>query len=401
MAGTTSVPSIQFTAAGIVLPAESDVLSGAQSDMNAAFGGSLNPALNTPQGQLASSLSAVVGNKNNEIAAFVNGVDPATASGAMQDAIGRIYFMDRVPASATVVQVLCTGLAGVVIPFAALVVDTAGVVYGCTGTGTISIGGSITLTFEAVATGPVVCASNSISIYKAIAGWDSASNPLPGVTGRLVESRADFEYRRKQSVAINAVGTLPSIYAAVFVVPGVLDVFALDNPLDTVVTIGTITMPKHSIYVAAVGGTDLDVATAIWKKKSSGANMTGNTTVNVSDSSGYQAPLPTYAIKFQRPAALPILFAVQIANSASLPSNIIALVQAAIINAFNGGDGGPRARIGSAIYASRFYAPVSQVAALGIISILIGTTTATLNSLTVDIGSAPTVTTANISVTLV
>ena len=76
---------------------------------------------------------------------------------------------------------------------------------------------------------------------------------------------------------------------------------------------------------------------------------------------------------FERPAPLAVYFAVSIANGPLVPADAVTQVQAAIINAFAGADGGPRARIGSTIYASRFIGPV---AALGpwaqIISLLVG-----------------------------
>jgi hypothetical protein len=78
---TSSVPDVTFTPTGLVLPAESDILAGVLSDMNAAFGGNLNPSLSTPQGQLASSTAAIVGAKNDLFAQFVNQIDPATATG--------------------------------------------------------------------------------------------------------------------------------------------------------------------------------------------------------------------------------------------------------------------------------------------------------------------------------
>jgi hypothetical protein len=401
---SSSVPNIQFTQVGLVLPNESDILAGVLADYNAAFGGNMNLSLSTPQGQLASNTAAIIGAKNDLFAKYVNSIDPATATGAMQDAIGRLYFLDRLPATSTTVQVLCTGLAGVVIPVGAKVSDAAGIIYVCTGAGVIPAAGNIALTFAAAATGPIVCGIGAITtVYKSIMGWDSATNPAAGVPGTNVESQADFEYRRKQSVALNAVGALTSIYANVFAVPGVSDVYVKENTTSASVVNGSITLLPHSIYVATVGGLALDVATAIWKKKSVGADYNGNTTVTVADLSGYALPYPTYSVKFQVPTPQPILFAVQLANLPSLPANIVALVQAAIISAFNGGDGGPRARIGSTIYASRFYSAVSAVSVgyVEILSLLIGTSTATLAALTVDIGYVPTVTTANIAVTLV
>jgi uncharacterized phage protein gp47/JayE len=404
MSNSTSVPSVVFGNTGITLPAESDILAGVLADFNAAFGGNLNPDLATPQGQLASSLTAIIGDKNANFAKYVNQVDPDTADGRMQDGIAKIYFITRLPATSTSVAVFCSGLSGTVIPLGALIQDGNGVQYVCTGGGTIGAGGNVTLNFAAVATGPIACAPGAITtIYRAIPGWDSVTNAGAGVIGSNVESRADFEYRRKQSVAGNAVGVLPSIYANVFAVPGVADVYAIENNTSAAITRGSITIPAYSIYVAAVNGTDLAVATAIWQKKPPGAGYAGNTTVNVTDPSGYSIPLPTYAVKFQRPVAQPILFAVQIANTSGLPSDIIAQTQAAILAAFAGADGGPRARIGSTLYASRYYGPVSNIipGVVEILSLLIGTVTATLPALTVDIGAVPTLTAANISVTLV
>lgn len=101
--------------------------------------------------------------------------------------------------------------------------------------------------------------------------------------------------------------------------------------------------------------------------------MYGNTTVTAYDNNPlYTAPI-AYSITYQVPAALAILFAVIIKNGPTVPSNAAALVQAAIIEAFAGEDGGARARIGSQIFASRYY---SAVAALGswaqIISLTVG-----------------------------
>lgn len=406
MSGNTSVPSITFTPTGLTLPADSDILAGIQADMNAAFGGNLNPSLSTPQGQLATSQAAIISAKNAEFAYFVNQVDPDNAGGFMQDAIARIYFLTRRPATSTAVQVDCLGQAGVVIPVGALVKDSSGNVYSCTSGGTIPISGLITLPFAAVQTGPIICPVNAISgaPYRAITGWDRATNSTAGVLGTVVESRADFEYRRRQSVALNGAGTLPAIYANVFDVPNVVDVYVTENNTNNTITVGStnVSLLPHSIYVAVVGGASSAIAQAIWSRKDVGADYNGNTSVTVTDTSGYSTPQPSYTVKYQTPASTPILFAVQIANNSSLPSNIVSLVQAAIVSAFAGGDGGTRARIGSTIYASRFYAPIlSIVPGLSILSLLIGATTANQSSLTVGINQAPTVNASNITVALV
>lgn len=400
---TTNVPAIQFTPAGLVVPAESSVLSGVQADINQAFGGGVNPGLETPQGQIAQSTTAIIGDKNNEIAWYVNQVDPAYASGRMQDAIGRIYFITRKPATSTAIVCTCVGLPGVVIPVGAMAKATDGTIYLCTQAGTIPVSGTIDLAFAAQTTGPIACPAGSCNqIYKAIPGWDSVNNAADGTQGQDVESRADFEYRRQNSVALNARNSLQSIYAAVFNLENVLDVYATENNTSAPVTIGGYTLSAHSIYVAVVGGATADIAQAIWSKKSQGANYNGNTSFTVTDSSGYEPPYPAYVVKYETPAATPILFAVELASNASLPSNIIDLVKTAIIAGFNGTDGGSRARIGSTLYASRYYAPVTMIdPSVSILSLQLGVSAANAASVTMQIDQQPTINAANIAVTLV
>lgn len=405
MMASSAVPKIKFTAAGLVIPAETDVLAGVQADMNAAFGGGLNPALETPQGQLASSQAAVIADKNNEIATVVNQVDPQYAADRFQDAIGRIYFLTRKPATPTAVTATLMGLAGTVIPAGTLAQDTSGNTYAASGAATISIAGTVDAEFQNIENGPTPCAAGTLTqVYQAVPGWDAINNVADGTMGQDVESRADFEYRRKNSVALNGKGTPTAIYAEVFALTDVLDVYVKDNPSGDTVLTGSTNYPllPHSVYVAVVGGTDADIAAAIWRKKDTGCDYNGNTSVVVTDASGYNYPQPTYVVKFERPAALPVKFAVQLVNDSSLPSNIVQLVQNAIIARFNGADGTTRERMGSLILASRYYGAVVSVAPnVSLISVLIGTSTPTLSQVAVGIDQKPTLSVADISVTLV
>ena len=88
---TTSVPSIVFSPTGAAAPAESAILAGVLTDMNAAFGGGMSTSLSSPQGQIAQSLTAIVGDKNSVVLEIVNQINPDIASGRWQDAIGRVY----------------------------------------------------------------------------------------------------------------------------------------------------------------------------------------------------------------------------------------------------------------------------------------------------------------------
>ena len=401
---STNVPSLQFSDTGVSIPTEAEILAGELADIDAAFGGGVNPSLTTPQGQLATSITKIIGDKNDQVAYVVNQVDPDYADGVFQDAIGRIYFLERKPAAPTTVTCQCGGSAGVIIPAGARAQDQNGNLYLCADGGTIGVSGTVDLAFAAEQTGPIACPTGTLtSIYQTIPGWDTISNPTDGILGNNVESRAEFEYRRRNSVALNAHGSLESVYASVFNCEGVTDAYGAQNYTNATVTKGPTNYPlvEHSLYVAVVGGVDADIAAAIWLKKDLGCDCNGNTTVMVTDTT-YAYPYPTYAIKFHRPDPLPVLVAVSLVSDPSLPADIVSQVKTAIVSAFAGGDGGPAARIGSTLFASRFYAPVAKVSqAVSILSLLLGTDSATLTSVAIGIDQHPTISPDNIEVTLI
>lgn len=331
----TQVPIIQFTSAGFIAPSGPAVLAGVQLDIDGSFGGTLNYGLTTPQGQLASGWAASMSNAYAVFVYLSQQTDPAHASGRFQDAIGRIYFLNRNPAQPTSLQLACIGAINVQIPIGALVQDkSSGNLFQCIQAGTIPSGGSITLAFAAVAPGPLPV-PQQVTLYQNISGWDSAT-VVTGAIGRNVESRSAFETRRQETVAGNSFGAIGSIIGAVAKVPGVLDYFGYNNNTGGNVTIGNVDIPAYSIYIAVAGGAPSAVAQAILSKKGAGAPMVGNTTVTTYDSNPlFASPIP-YQITYDIPASLQVLFKVIITSGPLVPSSAATQVQSALIAAFAG-----------------------------------------------------------------
>jgi len=401
---STNVPSITWTNGAPVLPAESDILAGVQADINAAFGGGVNPGLTTPQGQLAQTETAIIGDKNNQIAYIANQVNPAFASGIWQDAIGYIYFMTRIQASGTVVNATCVGAVGTVIPAGSIAQDSSGYLYASTAAATIPASGSITVQFQNQTTGPIACPIGSLNkIYTAVAGWNTVSNPAAGALGNNVESRAAFELRRQASVAVNAVNSVQSIQAAVLAVPNVIEAVVVDNSSNVTVNYGATSYPlaAHSICVSVAGGTSSAIAQAIWNKKPPGCGYNGNTTVTVYDTT-YATPIP-YTVTYLTPTSTAAYFTVNIQNNPLLPSNIIQLVQNAVLASFNGQDGGAAVTINSTTYSGRYYANINAISsAVNVIEVYLGLS-ASPSTLLIAFGidQLPTLSASNIAVVLV
>jgi hypothetical protein len=419
---STSVPPIVWTPEGVVLPTDAEILAGRQADINDAFGGGVNPGLSTPQGQIASSDSAIISDKNSSIAYIANQVDPQYAEGRFQDAIGRIYFMTRKAATSTVVIATVGGIPGTYIPAGSLALDTSQNVYQLLGAVNIGSGGTVAAEFANVSTGPIACPSASLTqIYRAVPGWDTITNYSAGILGSNVESPQAFEVRRKNSIALNSHGTPDAIFANVYAVAGVLDCYVIDNPAGVTVNYGATSYPlaPHSVYVAVVGGTASDIAKAIWKAKDGGCSYSawpnypaGSTvpgdgsveTVIVYDERTQYAPnYPAYGVSFVVPGPTSIHFAVTVQNSASLPSNYATLIKDAIIAQFNGENNNTPAGIASTIVALTYVgAIISAVPGVVPVSVFVGLSSSpTAYEVTMGIDQKPTLDATNITVATV
>jgi len=388
---SSHVPPIRFTPQGLQIPTETEVLNGVLADFNDAFGGGLNLNLETPQGQLASSLAAVIADKNNVIAELVNQIHPEYAEGVMQDAIAQIYFLQRKPATDSAVVCEFVGLLGTQIPQGFIVQDAAGNQWALQQEIGIPIGGKVSGTL--IAAGQIEAPAHSVNIiYQALVGLDRVDNPRPAVPGRAEESRAEFAERRRRSVAINAHGTPQAVYANVFALDGVRDVYVIDNPKGQNVQAGATnyTLKPHSIYVAAVGGDDTAVAEAVLRYAGSGCDFNGNTEITVYDHS-YNDPKPAYQVAFMRPAELPVYFRIKIERGAFIGAD--AAIKQAVINAFKG-------RIGANLYAIRYVAPVVKaVPNVHVLDVEIGLSSGSMgNFVSVGIDQTPVVRAENIEV---
>jgi hypothetical protein len=343
---TTSVPSIAWTPNGPIAPTGPAILAGRQADYDQAFNVTFNWNGATPEGQLVASDAAAINNCYQLIVYYANQTDPATAQGRMQDAIGHIFpgpTFNRNPALPTTLLINCTG-AGASLPAGpmsyATITDGTNL-YQCTEAGTLpGGGGSIQLSFACTTPGPIPVPS-SVSIFQTIPGWDSVAL-VSGVVGQNTETSQQFEQRRAASVAGNSNNQNGALLGNLLEVPGVLDAYVTDNPSDSPASIGGVSIPANTQYVAVTGGAAAAVALAIFQKKTPGIPLySGNASQTIQDPNpAYASPAPSYTLTWEIPAALQIYFFVNIINGSSVPADAIAQIQQAIINAFTGANSG-------------------------------------------------------------
>ncbi|MFB0007798.1 baseplate J/gp47 family protein [Xanthomonas euvesicatoria] len=389
---TTNVPLPTFSDAGLTVPTEPQILQGVFADYVDAFaqsGRALNTELTTPQGQLAQSQAYMLAQLNGALLQLIANVDPATSTGAFQDALGRIYFLTRQPATFATVPAVVNGVVGTVIPAGAqaraadgsIWLTTASVTLGSTGSASVLMRASV------AGNGPSV-GVNGLTIYQQQSGWESISNTVASTPGVAVESRQAFEERRAASVNIGGQGTAAAVRAAAANVTGVSDVFVYNNGSDAAITYGATSypIPAHSIAITVAGGDDDAVAAAIHSKLDAGCGLPTAPGVGtlvevlIEDSANYAPPYPQYVIRFVRPAPVTVYVRVEVANLSTLPSTYVQDVQRVIAAALTDGYSTPggtiavrRARVGGQIVAAEYAPAVLALGNITPIAIYVGT----------------------------
>ena len=114
-------------------------------------------------------------------------------------------------------------------------------------------------------------------------------------------------------------------------------------------------MVAHSIYACVQGGSDADVAQALYDTKTVGAAYNGAESVTVVDALSGQAQV----VKFDRPTDIPILVRVTVRPTALDVQN---LVRDAIMDYVNGDlEGGMGLTVGVNVYPFEFSGACNQV----------------------------------------
>lgn len=343
------------TQKGLLAPDTDQVIAFVQNEFQKVFGNDINLDPSSAQGQLITTLAAMISTKNTEVLKLANQFNPLTAQGTFQDALGRIYFLERKIAQPTIVYCECTGLAGTVIPAGALVESAEGIRFYAQSEQVIDETQSIAMTFICETTGPVQVQPNTITkIITVVPGWDTVNNPSAGIVGRVEETQAEFDRRRYASVSKNAHGTAASLYGALASINNVLDVVVLENRTNETIEEAGVSIEGHSVYISIFGGTDDEISETIYNKLGCGCGTTGDVPVTYVAADYFDA---VYTFNINRPEELSIYINIKIKETDKTPATIDEDIKEAVLQNFNGLDSASSSRVRMAenLYASRFY----------------------------------------------
>ena len=338
----------------------------------------LNTEPETPAGQLVDSQTASITQKDSELLYLANMLNPLKATGIFQDALAEIYFLQRKPAIPSSAVIKCTGLPGTVIPVSAQVMSAADdTIWQNTEAQTIGDDGTCECVFECQSAGLISAAAGTLSrINTMVAGWDTAVNEAAAVVGQNAETQGAFEARRYASVGLNSRGTIAAVYARVANCANVVSCIVRENKTNMPIEIDGYFLKAHSVFVSVVGGSDEDIAEAIYNSCSAGCDYNGNTEVAVTDS----ATKAVEKVTFYRPEEFDVYVKVTLQGKDSLPDEYEKTVKSAVYDNFYGesaatigGDPILRVAPGDTVLASRFMPSVLDSGIAQVVRILVST----------------------------
>jgi len=227
--------------------------------------------------------------------AAYNSRSPGTAMGAALASLVKLNGIKPKPATYSTCVVTLTGTPGTVINNG-VVQDKSGYKWNLPPSVTIGPGGTSDATATCQIPGPIVANPGDINkIVTPTYGWTAVSNAGYATVGTAAETDSQLRSRQAISTALPSRTVLEGTKGAIAAVSGVTRFIVYENDTNITDSNG---LPPHSITAVVEGGTDQDIAQAIFNKKGPGCLANGTTKVIITDQFGQQTTIgfyrPTY-----------------------------------------------------------------------------------------------------------
>lgn len=335
--------------AGLHLNTYVDIRDWLQGVYRQIYGTDLYLEEDSQDGQLISIVSLFCYDTEQLALYAYNSMSPLTAVGAALSRLVLINGIVRQPATKSTAIVTLTGTDGTYIA-AGVVRDIHMHLWDLPAQVTIPASGTIDVVATAREYGPIVAGPGDINtIITQTLGWTSVRNNEAATTGQEAETDSELRRRQARSTAIGSRTVFESTLAAVEDITGVTNVYGIENPTNQTDANG---IEPHTIAVVVEGGTDEEVARAIFLKKTPGCNTQGTTTVTVQGEYNNQGDLD---INFSRPTNLTPTIVVNITTLTNWTTDYQQMIINAVVDEVG------RIGIGDDLIASLLIGPVNDV----------------------------------------
>ena len=295
---------------GLILKTNDQLYLTLVNGMKDIFGDTINVASDSPDGQFINLFKQAVLDVQDILQDSYNSFDPDQAIGNTLDQRAALTGVKRQTGSFTLTPI--TVVADRPITLAGLdseislasgtgftVADALGNNFILTSTTTFAAAGTAILTFRAQNMGAVYTIPNTLtSIVTGQLGVISANNPSSySSLGTPSELDPTFRYRRRKSNAISSEGYFDALTALLENTSGVTYAKVYENNTPNIVD----TIPPNGIWCIVEGGSDADIALAIYKKRNMGVTMKGDEQSTIVRADG-----STFVVRYDRTDLTPL-----------------------------------------------------------------------------------------------
>lgn len=360
-----SAPTI--TSTGLSIPTYSDILEELINETKSIYGQDIYLGTDSQDYQFLSIFSAKAFDLMQLLQLVYNNRGPGTAIGSALDSIIKFNGISRKSQSYSTCDVTLTGTALTQINNG-VVQDITGYQWDLPSSVNIGAGGTVTVTATCQVAGPISASSGDINIIVTPTyGWNSVTNPNSATLGTNIETDAELRSRQAIAVSQSSLTVFDSIRSEISGIPTVTRYKVYENDTNSTDSNGIV---AHSIAAVVEGGTNNDIANAIFKKKAPGVYTQGTTSVSITDSYGQ-----SNTIRFYRPTYVDTDIVVNVKKLSGYTDQVTADIKTKLTNHLNSLNIG-----GSVTISSLWGAALSAMASLSSPTFSITSLTAAVHS---------------------
>lgn len=274
---------------GLHIPTYNDILEKLVASMKQIYGDDIYLDNSSPDYQLLSIFALVQADTMQTMAYAYNARSPETAIGASLDSVVKLNGIKRKAASQSTCQVKITGT-----PFTQIlngaVKDRAGLIWDLPSNVVIDSSGVTYTVVTCRKAGAISALAGDITqIETPTYGWISVENEVAAVLGNAEETDAQLRERQTISTANPSQTMLAGTKGAIAALKNVsrYAVYENDTNVESVTEDNPHGLPAHSVTCVVEGGTDEDVAEAIFLHKGIGCYTHGDVVVEYTDQNDY------------------------------------------------------------------------------------------------------------------
>lgn len=218
----------------------------------------------------------------------------STATGVSLDRVGTLRGVTRELQQPAEVSVTFTGTVGYTIPTGFAISTNDNLVFTTMSDATITEDGTVAVMAQCEDVGEIgnVEAGEIVLIVNPVADVTSVINYSQASGGKDKENDAEFRERMLEGLGSTSGGSIDAILVEILALKGVMSAAIIENNTDETVN----GRPAHSFEAFVYGGTQGEIANAIFSKKPIGVQSLGTLSTTINDIAGNP-----HTIQFSRP----------------------------------------------------------------------------------------------------